>query len=260
MKKSKVSFSLFTVLVLVLVCISVTFSGCKLAVDKEYKYNTEIISNEKAPVEGEADVASITGYVEDAEQEFVTLPYAVKDTELVITSIGKYTGEYTEISASDNVEDILAIIVENKSDKVVSFSSLTIAYADEKTCSFTPTNIPAHQSALVFTNGETIPYADVQKFECVDSMAVMAKDLPLLEGVVGVDFVDGQFVVTNLTSDNLGEVYIRYKNFTEGNTYLGGVTYSVMVPEVEGYETYKVDAPYYDENTSVIIAVENMAK
>lgn len=260
MKKEKVSFSLFTVLILVLVCCSFVFSGCKLSVDKEYKYNTEIITNEKAPVEGEADVEAITGYVEDAEQKFATLPYEIKDTDIVVTSIGQYTGVYSEISKSEDVEDILAIIVENTSDKVVSFSSLTIEYADEKTCTFTPTNIPAHQTALVFTNGETIPYADVEKFECIDSMAVMAKELPLLEGVVGIDFVDGQFIVTNLTSDDLGEVYIRYKNFTDGNTYLGGVTYSVMVPEVEGYETYKVDAPDYSEDTSVIIAVENMVK
>lgn len=260
MKRSKVSVSIFTSLVLVLVCFSLIFSGCKTGVDKEYEYNTEIMTNENAPVQGDADVEAITGYVEDAEQKLATLPYEIKDTDLVVTSIGKYTGVYTESGANEEASNILAMVVQNTSDKVVSYSSATIEYDEDKTFTISPTNLPAHQSVLVFSTGESIPYEDVKKFECIDSMAVMATELPLLKDVVGVDFVDGQFVVTNLTSEDLGEVYIRYKTFTEGNTYLGGITYSVMVPDVKAYETYKVDAEDFNEDTSIIIAVENLKK
>lgn len=258
MKKNKVNARVFTSLLLVLVFISLIFTGCKMGVDKEYEYNTEILSNENAPVEGDADVAAITGYVEDSEQKLAQLPYSIPDTDLVVTSIGKYSGVYSELGENEDVSDILAIVVENTSDKVVSYSSLTIEYDDEKACSFSPTNLPPHQSALVFSNSEAVPYADVKKFECTDSMAVMAKELPLLKDVVGVDFVDGQFVVTNLTPDDLGDVYIRYKTCTDGNAFLGGITYSVTVPDVKGYETYKVDAENFDETSSVIIAVENL--
>lgn len=258
MKSNKVRVSIFTILVLVLVCLNLVFTGCKMGVDKEYEYNTEILVNEKAPVEGDVDVSVISGYVEDTEQKFAQLPYAIPDTDLVVTSIGKYSGVYNELGTEEEATEILAIVVENTSEKVVSYSSLTIEYDEEKSCTFNPTNLPPRQSALVFPSSEAIAYADVKKFECTDSMAVMAKELPVLEGVVGVDFVDGQFVVTNLTSDDLGDVYIRYKTCTEGNTYLGGITYSVMIPDVKAYETYKVDAGNFDESSSVIIAVENM--
>ena len=258
MKNSKSSLSIFTKIALVLVCICFVLSGCKAGVDEEYKYNTEIETNANSPVEGDIDITAITGYVEDNEQKFLTLPYSVEDTDLVITSVGKYTGTYPELGTDEQVEDILALVVENTSDKIVSYSSFTVEYDDEKMCTFNPTNIPAHQSVLVFSNGEAVAYSDVKKLECTDSMAVMTTELPILEGVVGVDFVDGQFVVTNLTSDDLGDVYIRYKTCTQGNTYLGGITYSVMVPNVEGYETYKVDADNFDEETGVIIAVENI--
>ncbi|MBE6824002.1 MAG: hypothetical protein E7513_01515 [Ruminococcaceae bacterium] len=254
MKNNRVSTIIFTVVALVLVAIMV--SGCG-GVDKEYEYNTEIIINENAPVEGEPQLESITGYVEDTKQDFLKLPYAIENTSLEIVSIGKYTGVYTDSGSNENVEDILAIVVKNVSDKVVSYSNVSFAYGDDVACSFSPTNLPPNQSALVFTNTEKIPYKNVKKFECVDAMEVPAEKLPLLEDKVGVDFKDGEFIITNLTNENLGDVYVRYKNFTDGNAYLGGITYSVVATDVEPYETYKVPADNYNAETSVIIAVEN---
>ncbi len=258
MKNTKLSLRILTTVILVLVCMTFVLTGCKMGVDEEYKYNTEIISVDNAPQQGSADISAITGYSEDAEQTFVELPLEIKDTDIVVKSIGKYTGSYNELGAVQDVTDILAIIVENTSEKIVSYSSITVEYDEDKTCVFNPTNLPPHQSMIVFTNSEPVAYSDVKKFECIDSMAVMASEFPLLEGVVGVDFVDGQFIVTNLTSDDLGDVYIRYKSCSDGNAYLGGVTYSVRVQDVKAYETYKIDAPDFNKETSVIIAVENL--
>ncbi len=257
MKKNRTSIILLTSVILVLVTITAVLSGCG-GVDKEYEYNTEIIANENAPVNGSPEIDKLTGYVEDKEQDFVELPYAIEDTSLEVISIGSYTGPYVENGATEEVEDVLAIVVKNTSDKVVSYSSITVEYAEGTACSFSPTNIPSNQSALVFTNMETVPYKDVTSFVRTDSMEVLADSLPMLEDKVGIDFKDGKFIVTNLTNENLGDVYIRYKTISDGNAYLGGITYSVVVSNVEPYETYKVDAENYDVENSMIIAVENV--
>ncbi len=257
MKKNRISIRLFTSVLLVLVCLASVLSGCG-GVDKEYEYNTEIITNEKAPVDGAPEVDKINGYTEDKKQTFVELPYAIEDTSLEVISIGSYTGPYVESGTTEEVEDVLAIVVKNTSDKVISYSSVTVEYAEGTACSFSPTNIPANQSALVFTNIETVPYEDVTSFVRTDSMEVLSEKLPMLEDKVGVDFKDGQFIVTNMTNEKLGDVYIRYKTISDGNAYLGGITYSVVINNVEPYETYKVDAENYNEETSMIIAVENV--
>ncbi len=256
MKRNRVSAIICMILTFVLV--ATMFSGCKTKVDAEYEYNNVIEINEKKPVEGEPEIEAITGYVEDTQQKLLSLPYNIEDTEIDIISIGTYTGLYTESDKQEEVENVLAIVVKNTSDQIVSFSNFSVQYGDEQFTSFTPTNIPANQSALVLTGYPAIAYADVKEFVVTESMAVMSDSLPMLEGTVGVDFKDGQFIVTNLTGDELGDVYIRYKTCSAGNAYLGGITYSVMVGDVMPYETYTVDAPFYSEESGVIIAVENL--
>ncbi|MBR2715558.1 MAG: hypothetical protein IKB73_05070 [Ruminococcus sp.] len=261
MKKNKSTLIICVCLVLVIAVVAaVLFMTSKRGVDKEYEYNTVIEVNEKAPVCGEPEISKIVGYSEDADQKFLKLPYEIKDTPLKIVSIGKYTGLYNDAEKSQEVEDVLAVVVMNDSDKVVSYSNFTVEYStkdDKRTCSFSPTNLPAHQSSLVFTTNEPVKYSDVKSFNVTDPFAVLGDSLPLLEDKVGVDYKDGEFIITNLTNDNLGDVYVRYKNCVDGNVYLGGITYSVVAQGVEPYETYHVAADNYNEETGIIIAVES---
>lgn len=253
MKKTIISL----LCVISIVLVSVLFAGCG-GVEKEYEYNTEIISVDNGPVEGEPEIDKITGFVEDTEQTFVELPFAVDDTGLEIIAVGSYTGVYSDGADGSQAENALALVVKNTSDKVISYSTFTVEYASDKFATFSPTNLPQNQSSIVFANNTPVDYKDVKKFECTDSMCVPTDELPLLKDVVGVDFKDGEFIITNLTNDDLGDVYVRYKNSSEGNAYLGGITYSAMVQDLKGYETKKVKAKNFDPETSVIIAVENI--
>lgn len=259
MKNNKLSIILCAAVALVLVAVIVIVSACSMrGVDKEYEYNTEIIKNSNAPGAGTVDVESITDFTPDLEQEFISLPYTVKDTDIEIVAIGSYTGDYMESKLSKDVDDDLAIVVKNNSSQIVSYSSITIDCGNDKICTFSPTNLPSNQYSLVFPNSDAVSYADVTKFECTDSMAVMTDSLTMLNGTVGVDYKDGEFILTNLTGDNLGDVYIRYRNCTPDNIYLGGITNSVVCKGVEPFETYKIPVDNFSAETSVIVAVESI--
>ena len=230
----------------------------------EYKYNTKIEISDNAPDEKDPEIKSISGYTEDNTKSLLKLPLSF-DTKygdsnvniLDIISIGKYSGEFEAEDGVKQVTDVLAIVVKNPSDKALSIASLTVTYDDNKQCSFSPSNIPAKQSAIIMTNNDTVSYKDVKKFDCTLDYAVAQDELPLIKDKVGVDFKDGQCVITNLTSENLGDVYVRFKKYTNGNVYLGSKTYSVYAQNVQPYETYTVDAPEYSDDNCVIIAVEN---
>ncbi len=231
---------------------------------QEYTYNTQIETNADAPIDSEPEVEKITGFVEDKEQKFVSLPlsFEIKDGDkniniIEIVAIGKYSGEYVDGASVSDVENALALVIKNPSDKVLSVASMSIKYDDGKVCSLTPSNIPPHQSALVLTNDSPVPYSDVKMLECTLDYAVPQKELPLIKDKVGVDFKDGKFIVTNLTDEYLGDVYIRYKKFADGNIYFGAVTYTACAQDVQPYETYLVDAPDYNSDNCIIIAVEN---
>lgn len=250
MKKVK---SLFAIVLVALVTLC-AFTGC--GVEKEYKYNTEIISIDNAPPAGDVKIENLTGFVEDTKQEFVEMPCAVGTTGLEIVAVGKYTGVYTDSGENKDEKDILALVVKNTSDKIISYSSFTVEYAKKSECTFNATNLPVNQSALVFTSTESLKYSDVTKFELKDSMAVPCDELPILD-CVGVDYKDGEFIITNQSNDDLGDVYIRYKNVIDGNAYLGGITYSEEIPDLKAYETRKIPAENFSADTSVIIAVDN---
>lgn len=259
MKKFKSSTILCVSVILVLVAIIVIVAlVTRGGVAKEYQYNTQIISLDNAPSTETPEVEKITGFVEDKEQTLLELPYTVDDTCVDIIAIGKYTGQFTDNGTNNDVDNVLGIVITNTSDKAISYAALTFEYADGERCTFSPTNIPAHQSALVLTTTEGIPYKDVDKLEYVEKTLVLSDELSMLQGTVGVDYKDGEFIVTNLTNKDLGDVYIRYKNCADGNAYLGGITHSKYVEDVKPYETYKIEADDFDPETSVIVAVESV--
>ena len=229
-----------------------------------YLYNKEIVINKNAPSAQNFEVGTVKGYVEDNEQKLVSLPktFTVKSgdssVELVeITSIGKYTGMFIESEESIECKDALAIMVRNPSDKYISVASIKVKYDNDKDCVFTPTNIPPKCSAIVMSTEAPVNYSDVKMFECSLEFGVPQNDMNMIKDKVGVDYKDGTFIITNLTSEDIGDVYIRFKKFTEGNVFLGGKTYSVFTRDVKAHQTHIVDAIDYDENTCVIISVEN---
>lgn len=241
----------------------------------EYKYNTSILTNEKAPTKGDAVISSIDGYTEVTDQTFLKLPYEVtKDGEKVyeIISIGKCNGTFYDGEVKRDMSDSLAIVVKNTTDKVVSISNVSFVYADGKECTFTVSNLPPEKSALVFADvtevkeGEEqnviikdVPFSDVTKIKVSANQAIMTTNLPLLADKVGVDYKDGKFIITNLTGDNLGQISVKFMMCADNdaNIFIGGNTCAVYQQNVMPYETYLVDAKSFDPDKSTIIAVES---
>lgn len=240
----------------------------------EYKYNTTIIKNDNAPVEGDAVISSINGYTEVSDQSFLSLPFSVsKDGEKVyeIISIGKCSGEFYDGNNKRTLNEALAIVVKNTTEKVVSYSNISFVYDEGKNCTFTVTNLTPGKSALVFAEGVVesteentppvtvnIPFADVKKINVSASQVVMATSLPRLEDKIGVDYKDGKFIITNLTSEYFNQVAVKFMQCADNdaNIYIGGNTFAVYQENVNPFETYLIDAANFDPEKSTIIAVE----
>lgn len=248
---------IIALLVILVILAVIIFGGGKRKVDKEFEYNTDIVSLDNTPLPQEPDCSLVEGFVEDTEHSFVKLPFEIKDTTLVVTGIGKYTGRNFEIYDGEDVTDIFTIVVKNNGDKYISYSNINVEYAKNKVCSFVITNIAPGCTAVVFSNSDAVPYADVTDFSVLDKTFVTTDSLTMIEDTVGVDYKDGQFIITNLTGNYLGDVYVKYKHVNKGNVYIGGATFSTRVEDVNPYETYKVDVTNFDLEDSLIVAVES---
>lgn len=249
MKKRNIIFiAVFLIVVIVVTVILVLNFSPRRSVDKEYADNTSIIENTLKPQSGTVNVENIEGFTEQSVS-YIDLPYTIPETDMEITQIGSFTG--------NNKEDIFALIIKNNSDKVISYSSINFT-TNKGDISFSPTNLPQGVSTLVFPENQDIKFSDINKLTFKDKLVVNSDELSLLNSKVGIKFQDGNFVLTNLTNENLGSVYIRYKNITKGNAYLGGETYSVVQKNVEPYETYLVTATDFDAEKCAIISVESI--
>lgn len=248
----------FLGVLLILLIFALTLSACaRGSVDKEYAYNTVIISNADAPVTGVADISKLEGYTEGTVEGF-NGSYYIPDTDLEIISVGSYSGRYVEDLSFDPCEDLLALVVRNTSESIISYSSFSVNGSDDTMCYFTPTNLRPGCSALVLAGDKETKFSDIKSFEASSGMQVFIKELTMLDGTVGVSYLDGKFVVTNLTNQNLGSVYIRYKFITGANAYFGGVTCSTNIDNVEPYETYLISDDDFDDVQCEIISVENV--
>lgn len=263
MQKSKVStMSRRTVIIAVLALLTAfLLFGCSQTggnSDSDHSDNTVILSNPDAPDSGDPDISAIAGYTEKTV-DGITTPAAVTDFDLDIVSVGSFSGRYIEDRGVDNCENIPAIIVRNKSDKVVSYADISVLYGegDDDITSFIPTSIPAGCSALVLASDKELTFDKVKAFRILDMRSVTSDALTMLDGEVGVSYSDGAFFVTNLTDEKMGEVYVRYKYITPGNCYFGGITFSVNTEPLPAHKTQKLYASF-DVGECVIVAVETV--
>ena len=239
-------------------CNTMTTPPKKTAVDPEYADNTEILRNPNAPVNAAVLINDIEGYTEKSIPK-TKFPRKIADTHLYVDSVGAYTGAYVEDMSMTECKDVFACVIRNDSDQLLSYSSFNIIYGDDESvkCGFHATNIKPHCSALVLSDDKNVKFDVVLYFQPNEPMEVLSDGLTMLDGSVGVSYKDGMLVVTNLTENDLGTVYIRYKMFTGGNVYLGGFTGSIMVENVKAFETYHVDAGVFNPDTCEIVCVEN---
>lgn len=243
--------------ILLLIC-CLMLSACeKTQVDDEYAYNTSIIKNPDAPIGGVADLTKIEEYHE-LSVKGIEPGYEIPDTDLVVESIGSYSGVYVEDGRNKKHDDVLTMLVYNASDQMVSYSEFIVRYGekDEETCAFSPTNIRPGCRALVMCGDPEVKASDIKELKIGSGMQVLT-DVPLLpEDAVGISFYDNQFVITNLSDRAIDELTIRYKYVTGANCYLGGVTGTAHAYHIEPYGTVKARGGKFSDVTCEIIAVE----
>ena len=207
------------------------------------------------PDETGARLGRIQGFSQKNSQSSHPLPQTVGDGSLTVVSVGEYTGVYIEDGTDISVENTAAVVVQNTAGKPIQHATLNLSANEEKLYTFSIATLPVGCSALVLDTDKklfdgsreiTAFSADVKKcdeFETnSDKIKVYAKD--------------GVLKLTNLTDSDFRGVYVRYKNFTAGNVYFGGITYSATFDNVGAKGTYEYEAAHFFKDYSQILMVQ----
>ena len=93
-------------------------------------------------------------------------------------------------------------------------------------------------------NKRTFSQSDIYDFE--DAAYVEMDSPDLLEDKIKVTGENGRLTVENLTKENLGMVYVRYKYLFTDGTYQGGITYETKFESVGPNDIVPVSYTHLD--------------
>lgn len=257
--------SLYVVLCVVLSAL--VFCGCgATTVPEETAITTQVGTQDAlpgnsgflvaTPDETGARPAQITGFAADREMTTVSLPHTMGNASLQVISVGRYSGYFTEDSSYDTVSDIAAVVVQNISNRFIKSATVTAVGSSGNEYKFPLTSLPAGCSVIVLESGKSV-LAENEKISALATGVVEISDTAdLCEDKVKITFANGNFNVKNLTDKKFSAVYIRYKSYTSGNVYMGGVTYSATINNLAPYDTKQCTPNNFYNGYSEIMMVQ----
>ena len=211
------------------------------------------------------DINKIEGYTpaksnEDGLVADMTLPYSIPNKNLDILSIGQYEGKFVEDGSDDKKDNVLAIVVKNTSDKTISSGEIKLRkIGTSKSVKFIFTNLKAGSSALVMESTGEVNFNGENKYVYISSSVNTEESTSLMEDKIEVTTKDKNITVKNLTDKNLNTVYVYYKIVTDGNCYLGGITYRAKFENVKGEKSVTADTLHFSNKNSEIIKIEQFS-
>lgn len=211
------------------------------------------------------DINKIEGYTPAKSNEEglvanMTLPYSIPNKNLDILSIGQYEGKFVEDGSDDKKDNVLAIVVKNTSDKTISSGEIKLRkIGTSKSVKFIFTNLKAGSSALVMESTGEVNFNGENKYVYISSSVNTEESTSLMEDKIEVTTKDKNITVKNLTDKNLNTVYVYYKIVTDGNCYLGGITYRAKFENVKGEKSVTADTLHFSNKNSEIIKIEQFS-
>ena len=188
---------------------------------------------------------------QDATTEF---PFALEYTSLVAQKLIAYEGAYLEDGSEEPVEAVAALILENTGTTGIEYARI-ILVQNGKELSFDATYIPPKSRVLILEDNKQ-PYMDAAVTSC-HCRTVIPGVFDRAERTVAVEETGMcTLEVTNLTEQALSDVRIYYKHHEgEKDLYVGGITYSTVIPELAPGETRSVTPYRYAAGYAQIVAV-----
>ena len=211
------------------------------------------------------DINKIEGYTPAKSNEEglvanMTLPYSIPNKNLDILSIGQYEGKFVEDGSDDKKDNVLAIVVKNTSDKTISSGEIKLRkIGTSKSIKFIFTNLKAGSSALVMESTGEVNFNGEDKYVYISSSVNTEESTSLMEDKIEVTTKDKNITVKNLTNKNLNTAYVYYKIVTDGNCYLGGITYRAKFENVKGEKSVTADTLHFSNKNSEIIKIEQFS-
>lgn len=177
---------------------------------------------------------------------------------LYITNVLQYTGAYMEDGSDEVVTDVLMIIMKNENELPLQLARISLEYADF-TANFEATNVPAGASVVLLEKSRHEYVPDNFYHATADNVVFFQEDMSLQEDKLKITGTNGALTVENLTDEDMGEIYIYYKNTASDGLFYGGITYRARVDAgLKAGKSTTVMTRHYYANACTVVNVQIM--
>ena len=181
-------------------------------------------------------------------------PFALEYTSLVAQKLIAYEGAYLEDGSEEAVTDVAALILENTGTIGIEYAQI-ILVQDGKELSFDATYIPPKSTILLLEENKQ-PYSPATVTAC-RCRTVIPGVFDRAERTVAIKETGMcTLEVTNLTDQTISGIRIYYKHHEgENDLYVGGITYSTVIPDLAPGETRSITPYRYASGYAQVVAV-----
>ena len=172
-----------------------------------------------------------------------------------VMAVQSYDGKYIEDGSDEQVQNVMAAYVKNNGTRNIQLADFKLFDTDGKVYEFRLTTLMPGQEMIVLEKNRAV--YDEKKIVVsaeIENLAVFSEEPQLCEDVLEIRIENNTFTVTNISDQKLLAARICYKNIYDG-IYLGGITYTSTIPEIDPGETVELATRHYSEGASKVAFV-----
>ncbi len=225
--------------------------GCVVAQSGRPEIPETIVVTEPNPTENptQPNIEQVGGTAEPAG-----FPYQLEYTSLVAHKLIAYEGVYLEDGSEETVTDVTALILENTGTIGIEYTQIILVQSGRE-LSFDATYIPP-KSKIMLLEENRQPYSDAPVTACRCRTVIPGVFDRAQRSVSIRETGLGTLEVRNVTEQALDGIRIFYKHHEgESDLYVGGITYSTVIPELQPGETRSVTPYRYASGYAQVVAV-----
>lgn len=173
------------------------------------------------------------------DEREVTFPYFAEGDKIEITQLFQYSG-FNPDCGDEMGENIASLAVVNRSNEHLSYLELSVDVLDGGDMVFEITDLPAGQTAWVFSKDNLSCEMDAVVRD-IDCTAKFETGDPRMTDKIQTQVSGTTVFLTNLTGEDLTDLTVSCRTWF-GEAYFGGLTYQYPVDSLPAGQTVTLEA------------------
>lgn len=207
-----------------------------------------IIRNDSEEKENGVGVTNADPIEVEDIKENVNIPLG---NNINIIEVSSYMGSYVEDGSDEYIENVMSIIVENAGDDYIQLAHIILN--DEYVFELT-TLRPGDRMIVLEKNRSEMERDMVITSTDIKNVAFFSEKPDLHKELLDIKEVDQGLVINNISDKTFPGGKVFYKNKVDA-TFLGGITYTVTIPELEKGEEVQLGVKHFNQDSSELIFV-----